>query len=109
MSPLIQNWFRIVDISPSVINSMGYDFWGESWARRCWKTAYRDARMRARIACHSLDEMVAFRGFGILKDMWSKRRCVIGRTRVNDLKTFTDDAESNGFFQTDYNRYRILK
>lgn len=91
MKMLISNWFRKVDIFPEVINQMGIcQYTGESWAKRAWRVTYRDARMRAHLFCHSMDELIEFRGFGVLKRVWTKSGYVTGRIRVNNLIKFND-------------------
>jgi hypothetical protein len=103
MDILIQNWFRKVDIFPEVVNEMG------DMAKTAWKVTYRDARLRAHLFCHSMDEMIKFRGFGVLKKIWNKKsgNC-IGRIRTNDLKTFDNDIIAGRSGLTDYAPNRIL-
>lgn len=55
-------------------------------ARLLWVEFYRDWRRGARIMCHWNDEMVEWRGFGILARAWNGNTCV-GRKRVSDMRT----------------------
>lgn len=105
----IEHWFRRVGIFPSIINQAGNDWDGIPLAKRFWKTAYRDARNYAKIACHANDELVKFRGFGVLKSIWAfnPRNC-IGRIRVDDLREFDNYSIAKQLGFTDYNPNRIL-
>ncbi len=109
MNILIQNWFRKVGVFPEIVNESGKDFYGESWAKRMWKTTYRDARLRAQLFCHSMDELIEFRNFGVLKKIWNKKsgNC-IGRVKTNDLKEFDNDTIAARIGWIDYNPNRIL-
>lgn len=69
---------------------------------------YRDAREKAKIACHWCDELVALRGFGPLKNIY-KGQTLIGRIRVNDLRQFDNQAIANRQPFNDYNPGRILQ
>ena len=108
MNTLVKNWFRQVDIFPEIINQMGWDANNESWAKRCWKVAYRDARLRAKLFCYSLDELVSFRGFGVMKQIFAKSGNIIGRARINDLRDFDNNIIANSFNYQDYNPNKIL-
>ena len=109
MNILIQNWFHKVGIFPDVINYSGLDFYGESWAKRFWKVAYRDARERAQIFNHSLNELIEFRKLGVLKKIWNKKsgNC-IGRIRVDNLDEFDNNTIAAKIGLMDYNPNRIL-
>lgn len=101
MTRVIQKWFRRVDIFPEVVNLMGPE------AKTAWRVAYRDAKEYSQISCNALDELVNFRGFGVLKRIWAKNTC-IGRIRVNDLRNFNDNAKINGIDLVDFNPNRLL-
>lgn len=108
MNPLIQTWFRKVDICPEIVNEAGLDMFGESWSKRFWKVAYHDARMRARIFEHSLIELKEFRNLGVLKQIWASTGNCIGRIRVDNLSEFDNNTIANEFGFKDYNPNRIL-
>lgn len=109
MNPLIKEWFRKVGIFPDIVNNSGLDIHGESYAKRFWRVAYRDARERARIFSHSLDELIEFRNLGALKKIWNKKsgNC-IGRFRTNDLSEFDNDTIAAKFEFNNYAPNRIL-
>ena len=88
----LEAWCRKVDINPDYLHKSGIDYYGVPWAKHYWRVIYRDFRERARIFCTDLDELVKFRGFGVLKKIWVKNNCV-GRIRVNDLRNFNDEKQ----------------
>jgi hypothetical protein len=108
MNPLIKEWFRKVDIFADIVNQSGLDFEGKPWAKRFWKVAYRDARLRARIFNHSLDELIQFRNLGILKQIWADSGNVIGRIRTNNLSEFDNNTIAANFNYKDFAPNRIL-
>lgn len=106
MNPLLAEWFRKVDIFPNIVTAAGNDHCGIPWAKRFWKTAYRDARQRARIFDHSCAELRNFRGFGILKQIWAKSGNCIGRVRIDDLRNMDNDSIATRLKVQDYNPNR---
>src|SRR5277367_6117688 len=107
LNAVIQKWFRKVDINPICFNLPECD---SETLRSFWKTAYRDARMRAHTFCFDLDELVKVRGFGVMKRVWSKpyKGNCIGRIRVNDSRNFDDFEMTKCLKLTDYNPHRDL-
>jgi hypothetical protein len=104
MNELMRRWYRRVDLNPDVTPLEP----SPEWQRRFWKVAYRDARVYAHIACNACDELVSFRGFGVLKKIWARSGNVIGRVRTNDLRSFDNREIADRIPLTDYNPSRIL-
>jgi hypothetical protein len=104
MNPLMAEWFRKVDMHPSMFHLEP----DKEWIRRFWRTAYRDARQRAHIMDHCCTDLVNFRGFGPLKKVWARSGNCIGRVIANDLKDFDNNsiAKAKGF--QDFNPSRRL-
>ena len=108
MNVIVSNWYKRVGIFTSVIHQAGNDYDGVPWAKRFWKSSYRDARKYAQIACHANDELVKFRGFGTVKSVWAKNGKCIGRVRVDILRDFNNDEVAAKFGLSDYAPNRIL-
>ena len=106
MNERIAKWFRKVDIFPYMVNQMGLDHDGVPYAKRMWKTAYRDARERAQIMHHECLDLVEFRGFGVLKKIWAKSGNCIGRVRINDLRDMDNNTIAKCLGFQDYNPAR---
>ena len=104
MNATMESWFRKVDLHPEWFGNHPSEL-----LRRCWRVAYRDARERAHIFCHSCDELVAMRGFGPLKKIWAKSGNVIGRVVTNDLRTFDNNTIATALGLQDYAPSRRLQ
>lgn len=105
---IVTNWYRKVGIFTSIIHQSRNDHDGIPWAKRFWRTSYRDARQYAQIACHGNDELVKFRGFGTVKSIWAKSGNCIGRIRVDDLRGFSNNEVAAKVGLSDYAPNRIL-
>lgn len=105
---IIRNWFRRVGINPFFFELSGNDDDGVPWAKRFWKTAYRDMRQYSQIANHANNELKEFRGYGVLKRIWAKSGNCIGRVRVDNLAEFDNNKIVMKLKLADYNPNRRL-
>lgn len=103
-NPILIKWYKRVDLNPDVTPLEPSQY----WQRMFWRVAYRDARVLGRIVDSANDELVTFRGFGVLKKIWAKSGNVIGRVRVNDLRNFDNNTIAASLPFQDYNPNRRL-
>lgn len=100
--------FHLIWLNRAIVNSFGTKNGLHKTARQLWKDAYKTARERARLHSVDCDELVSFRGFGPLKNVYLNQETTIGRIRVNNLKTFLNHHILKIFGLTDNKPNRIL-